>query len=556
MKMLPIEIQGYIDLVRSGALEVCEEQKQLVDLVEDTFAKENIHVDEAQLREYMGLQKYFPYQLLPWEKFVFTLHNCTYKADGNPRWPILFVMVGRGAGKNGYLAFEDFALITPVNGIKHYHVDMFATSENQAKATFNDIHEILDGNEAYFSKYFEWTQETITNKRTRSQIKYHTKAPRTKDGGRPGKVDFDEVHEYENTALEDVAVTGLGKVAHPRRTYITTDGNVRDGSLDKKKERAKKVLERQQPDGGWLYFICRLDSDAEVLDPKKWIKANPSLADPARKALLDEILLEFEEYKEDPAGHIAFPTKRMNRPVGNTEVQVTAWENIVAASRPFPEGLSLEGRAATWAVDYASTQDFVAAGVLFQAEETWYWITHTWVCRQSKTLPRIQFPLAEAEQRGELSFVDGPEIPPETPVEWVEEQREKYNLILGAIDHYRYTLLAKAFAARGYDTDRKTGNLHLTYTPEVSQVAPIITSAFLNHRIVWGDSMIMRWYTNNACRVIDKKGNITFEKIEPKSRKTDGFMALVGAFIAAMLKADELEAENNAGGSLPDVWTY
>lgn len=26
----------------------------------------------------MGLQKYFEYKLLPWEEFVFALHNCTY----------------------------------------------------------------------------------------------------------------------------------------------------------------------------------------------------------------------------------------------------------------------------------------------------------------------------------------------------------------------------------------------------------------------------------------------------------------------------------------------
>ena len=39
----------------------------------------------------------------------------------------------------------------------------------------------------------------------------------------------------------------------------------------------------------------------------------------------------------------------------------------------------------------------------------------------------------------------------------------------------------------------------------------------------------MRWYTWNAKAEIDSKGNITYEKIEPRSRKTDGFMAYVAA---------------------------
>ena len=349
---------------------------------------------------------------------------------------------------------------------------------------------------------------------------------------------------------------GLGKRRLPRRTFITTQGDVRDGPLDKYTSRAEKVLEGNTPDSGWLYFICRLDSDAEIMQPEMWGKANPSLYDPARTELLEEIKLEFEEYKEDPAGHGAFATKRMNRPQGDKEAEVTSWENILAASRPIPEGIGLETHPAVWGVDYASTQDFVAAGVLWEIQGTYYWITHTWVCAQSKTLSRIQFPLAEAEARGELTMVDAPEIDPETPVNWIVEQSEKYNLLLGGIDHYRYTLLSKAFASAGFSTDKRTGNVKLTYTPEQSQVAPIITSAFTSQRIVWGDSMLMRWYTNNACRLIDKRGNISFGKYEPKSRKTDGFMAMVAAFVAAVIKQDEMQAADYSSADLPEVYTY
>ena len=112
------EIQDYIDFVRSGKIRVCEEQILLIDLVENAFKTESIYVDEEQLHKYLSLQKYFPFKLLEWEVFCFTLHNCTYKAPGRLRWPDLFVMVGRGAGKNGCLSFEDFCLMTKINGIK------------------------------------------------------------------------------------------------------------------------------------------------------------------------------------------------------------------------------------------------------------------------------------------------------------------------------------------------------------------------------------------------------------------------------------------------------
>ena len=67
--------------------------------------------------------------------------------------------------------------------------------------------------------------------------------------------------------------------------------------------------------------------------------------------------------------------------------------------------------------------------------------------------------------------------------------------------------------------------------------------------------MLMRWYTNNAKRIIDGRGNISYGKIEPKTRKTDGFMALVAAFIVAEIKRDEL-TYYNMDGDMPDVVVY
>ena len=552
--MIPEKIKAYIDYVHSGERPMCVWQLQLVNLVERAFLTEDIRLDENQAARYLGLQKHFPYRLLLWEEFCFLLHNCVYRADGQLRWPRMAIVVGRGAGKNGYLAFEDFALLTPVNGIRNYDIDIFATSEAQARVTFDDIWDILEGNNDYFSRYFTWTKEEIKNNATNSRLTYNTSSAKTKDGARPGKVDFDELHAYENGKLVDVAVTGLGKKKHPRRTIITTMGDVRGGPMDKLMERAEKVLSGDLADGGWLYFICRLDSDEEINDPDMWGKANPSLYDPNRPELLNEILEEYQEYREDPAGHAAFATKRMNRPKGDILAQVTSWENIQAASKPVPEN-ELFGCPAVGAVDYASTQDFVSAGVLIPKNGIFYWIQHTWVCQQSKTLNYVKFPLREAELRGELTMVDAVEISKDIPVIWLKEQREKYNLILTGIDHFRFSLLSTAFREHGFDPDRKKGNLKLTYDREQSMVAPIIASAFINHKIVWGDCMIMRWFTNNATRIIDKRGNITFGKIEPKSRKTDGFMAMVMAFICYMLRQDELE-NSSQNGSLPDVYIY
>lgn len=547
-KLIP-EIQNYIDLVRSGNIEVCKEQLLLCDYVENCFNDESIFVDESQLHKYLSLQKYFPFELVEWEVFCFTLHNCTYSRPGILRWPDLFTLVGRGSGKNGYLSFEDFCLISEYNNIKNYDIDICANAEDQAKTSFDDVYNVLEENKAKLGRHFYWNKEYIQNLKTKSKLRFRTSNAKTKDGGRPGKVDFDEYHQYEDYKSIQVFRTGLGKKKNPRTTITTTNGDVRDGPLDRMISRAEQILNGGISDNGMLPFICKLDDEKEVENPKMWDKANPFLH--YNEELRMEIAKEYIDYKEDPVSNSAFMTKRMNIPMGNKDAEVTSWENILATNKEIPD---LTGCTCGVGIDYAKTTDFVCAGLLFKFKGKYYWLSHTWVCKKCNDLGRIKAPLQEWEKKDLLTFVDGPEVPPDTPALWIAEQAQKYNLTVMGMDNYRYTLLARALRDVGFDMDKKgVNNIRLTRPSNQMMIAPTITSLFVNNNIVWGDNPLMRWYTNNACMVTSPAGNTTYGKIEPKSRKTDGWMAFIAAFCAC---GNELEDSGETVDFDFGVYTY
>ena len=99
MTPTPEAIQEYIDIVETESLhKMCKEQKLMIKLIKKIFAEEELFCDEERFNKYMSYQKYFPFELLPWEKFVFYLHNCIFKENGLPRFPDMFVLVGRGSG--------------------------------------------------------------------------------------------------------------------------------------------------------------------------------------------------------------------------------------------------------------------------------------------------------------------------------------------------------------------------------------------------------------------------------------------------------------------------
>lgn len=542
-------IQEYLDIIDNEVFSVCKEQKLLSRLIKKIFETENLIIDEEKIEKYFSYQKYFPFDLFPWEKFCFVLHNCVFKEDGLPRFADLFILVGRGSGKNAYLGFEDFCLISPAHGIKNYDVDISANSEDQAKTTFMDIYNILeDPKQAKkMKKHFYWNKEEIINLKTKSRIKFRTNNPKGKDGLRSGKVDFDEIHAYQNWENINVFTTGLGKKDHPRRTYITTNGDVRDGPLDNLLEKAMMILNGEIEDNGFLPFICRLDDEEEVHDFNNWAKANPSL--PYRPSLMEQMKKEYADYKVNPYVNSAFMTKRMNIPKGSKDVEVTSWDNILATSKEIPD---LEGASCTIGIDYTKVNDFLTVGLLFLKGGNYYWITHSWFCTNSRDKDRIKAPLEEWAEQGLLTIVNDIEVNPEVACEWIQDQLIKYNFLKLGVDNFRLALLSKELKNIGIETTDKE-QVKIVRPSDIMKIVPVIDSLFNNQKIIWGDNPLMRWFTNNT-KLTDKNlGNFVYDKIEPKSRKTDGFMAFVHAMIAAQ---DVLEDEDDNELVFMDTLVY
>lgn len=138
------EILEYLEQVESNTPRACPEQHALAAMIRACFDREEIRVDTNQLKKYLGLARYFPFELFAWQKFLIALWDCSYKPDGRPRWKTLLCMVGRGAGKDGFIAFDSACSISPYNPVSHYNVDICANNEEQAVTPVKDLAEVLE----------------------------------------------------------------------------------------------------------------------------------------------------------------------------------------------------------------------------------------------------------------------------------------------------------------------------------------------------------------------------------------------------------------------------
>lgn len=529
---MPPEVLEYIEQVENGPYLACQEQHALAAHIRKCFETEAIHVDAIQLANYLKLEKYFPYRLFPWEKFLTALWDCTYWDDtGLPRWDTVFCMIGRGAGKDGYLSFNSMCSISPYCESPRYDVDICANLEEQATRPLKDLVEVLEtpGQLEKLRKHFYHTKEVAQGMKNRGCVRGRTNNPKSRDGMRTGKAIFNEVHQYENYDNITVFRTGQGKVPHPRVGYFTSNGKVSDGPLDDFLAQGRRILFEGENDRGFLPFICCLNSKEQVHDSENWYMANPSLQ--YNPSLFHETENEYHDWLEYPERNPDFLSKRMGLRMQSAEISVTDYDKVLATNKELP---SLYGMACTVGIDYAEISDWAAVNLHFRRGDHRFDINHAWVCTQSKTLTRVKAPWRDWAQKGDITVVDDVSIHPDLLAGYIQQAATKYVVKGLAMDHHRWTLVSESLRKIGFDPkDRK--NVKLVRPSDIMQVEPVIQDCFDRDLFTWGNVPHLRWAVNNTKRVRSSRtvgvetGNFIYAKIEAKSRKTDPFMALVAS---------------------------
>lgn len=531
MKICNAYLTEWVKGVRSGKIHSSREIKWLVALLDGELDNPDIELRQDDVESCIRFIEEYFFPLFLEQKVIITLMVGLYwKATGFLVFDQIFIMAGRGFGKNGLIS-GIAAWFLSLQGVSNYNVDIVATAEEQAKTSFEEVHEMIDDLPPAKQKQWKYNLEIIEHKKTRSKLRYRTSNAKTKDGGRPGAVIFDEIHAYENYDDVKVFTGGLGKVDRPRRIYITTDGEIRDGLIDDYKERSRRILTGEEPHKGFLPIIFKLDTLQEVGKPYLWDKANPRLNH--APTLLHQVTQEYDEMLSNEKLKEAFITKRMNIPYISKEVTVADWEDIVA-TKDHPMEYS-KGTLCQGSLDYADIRDFASAGIRWKQNGKHYFLQHTWIHEESLKLTKYNIDIDECVEKGWATIVktkDYPTIHPKLMAEWFIEQRKTYNVLPEIkCDMFRATLIKDEFEKYGL-------KIKVVRSGSVTHnlVAPLIQGMLRERSLVMPDDKLMRWYITNVRVSTDKRGNRSFEKIEPIKRKTDGFFCLLHSLYDDQLK--------------------
>ncbi len=540
-------VDDYIQAYEAGKIKLNKRRIKLFELLKkNVLTNPDYYFNDEMVNDCITFAEKWFFPFNAWEKFL-TAFVFFYDRKNKRRvFRKFLVVVGRGAGKNGWVSVVSAFLLSRLHGIRNYNGSIIANSEDQAKTSVDEIHDAVDRHPQLKESEFYATNSQIHSRTTNSTLRFRTSNGNTKDGLRDGFVIFDEIHAYLNNANVKVHISGLGKIHDSRVFEIGSKGYVRDGYLDKELMKADAILDGKSSIEAMFPFVCELDDLKQMDDPSNWELANPSFSRPMvgyAKDVFQETLDDYHDLELDPSGYDEFVIKRMNYEIENLETSVAPYEQIKATNKPIPYD-ELAGREAIGSVDFASMRDFAACGLTFKMNEQIYFVSHQFARKQfvdkyygysansNENSNNKVAPIAEWEERGLLTIVDTPTIDPLEVVDWFSKMREKYIINKIVLDNFRADLLRKFFEDADFEVD-----VIKNPTAIDGLLAPRIEDGFAANKFVWGDNPLLRWNTQNVLVTVDSRGNKKYGKKEERRRKTDGFKA----FEYGQYRVDELE---------------
>lgn len=543
-------VANYLKVIEDGTQPVSDEVNQLVhELLPRTLElmeKREVYFDLTMVQSIIAVPaSVFPYALYDWEAFLtIFIAGFRFTDDDTLCYDEYFLYMARGAGKNGYMSWIIFCLLSKINGIPHYDVAVSASAERQAKRSFDDIFEALSETDPE-QRVYKRTKTEITHKETKSVFQFLSSNATTADGLRLGALYLDEIHAIDGYAMLNVLKSSLGKIPDARIFITTTDGYVRGSVLDSYKEQGRQVLRGElgihypKDDvrhSRLLPFMCCINDLNEATEESGWYKANPSLR--FNRQLLQQYRKEVIQISRNAELNIEFHVKRVNFPKEDNRFALATREELANTKKEHLEDyVRLYGDNQVYGcVDYSDTRDLTSVGIIAhdQLHDKYYYEHESFITHDAFSRGEISDKVLQAGQdSGKLNIAYSKTIEADYVVKYFTRLSANYYIDTIFIDQFKSTILKPALEQAGFTVVVVPIKM-VTET----MVAPIIDKIFSQGKIFAGNDPLFTWAIGNLQKDITKNG-LRYVKIEPKARKTDPASAFICGLIGMLDKEPE-----------------
>ena len=536
-------LEQYHDLIQSGAVIVGYwMRKEIENLIEDLQNPAYIYdTTEAHKRikfmQTLCLQSKHPYfgkpvELMPWQlAFIESLYSFKMADTNLRRFVEAILEIARKSGKSTLLAADGNTDLFIGEGGSE--ICCASNDDRQARYIWREIAGMrsrLDPSKAITSQNLTEIRNDVKN----IIISRMSSKTQNKDGGNYTKFYQDESHDVDeengNCELAEAGWRSMSTKDEPLFINCTTQGFSRDGCyLDKKIERAKKIIEGEIEDIHFLPFLFEQDSEQEIWqDESSWEKSNPSLRYGVKK--LSKLRRDVDIARTDKAARLHLLCKDFNIKQSSAESWLRSEDYTYIQDKKSLE--DFRGHMCLAALDCSQTTDLTNLKLLFmrQGDNTKYIFSHYWMPESKLTDSADKSAGARYEewaQKGYMTIQRGSIIDLTEIVEYIRKLKSQYGITVMKI------VYDKAYAREFEKSiDELSEDLREPVNQKYLSLAIKWTEReFQKQLINYGNNPVDEWCLGNACCFIDGHENYSLKK-STASKRIDGAVVMVMAIEA------------------------
>ena len=495
-------------------------------------------------RRFAGKQ----FVLAPWQAFVIWSLFGWLNEDGNRRFRVAYLQVGKKNGKTLFAAGIGLYCFFS-DGEPGAEVYSAATTRDQAKISHTDAIQMVKASPV-LSGHCSIFKDNISSVRTASKFVPLGSNKDSTDGINVHAAVVDEVHRHRDGGLANVLRFSTSR-DQPLIIQITTAGADVSSYCYEQREYAENVLEQTIAGETFFAFICELDKEDQEeskgdspseptgserwRNPAIWRKANPNLG--IGKSL-DQMLERFEAAAHKPSELDDFKRFDLNWWVHGA---LERWlDPALWRACPQIAPVELLDRDCYGGLDLAATQDVTAFALYWPPTvddplsycRFWYWLPRENIAALQK---QYKVPLAAWADAGHITLTPGTSCDYGRVVSQIIRVRTRgFRIVQIGYDDWNAAEPTNQLAERGFAEDELVPlpQTVKTFSAAMTRLADEVAAKTLVHE----GEPVTRWMMGNVRSASDGSGRTKPMKSEGKRRhKIDGPVAALMGVSRAMV---------------------
>ena len=461
------------------------------------------------------------FDLEPWQQFIIWMLFGWKRKDGNRRFRIAYIEVGRKNGKSTMLAGIGLYLFF-ADGEPGAEVYTAATKRDQARITHSEATRMVKKSPS-LRKRISIFKDNLSMEEGAAKFEPLGRDSDSMDGLNIQAAIIDELHAHKTRDVWDVIETATGSRRQPMILTSTTAGFNRQTICYEQHSYTEKILEGVIKDDTYFGIIFTVDEGDNWEDESCWIKANPNLGVCVK---VDDLRRKAQKAKEMPSALNAF-----------LRLHLDTWTQAETRWLPIDRwnecGFSvdadgLRGRRCYGGLDLSSTIDITAFLLVFPPEkegDKYQALCRFWVPQDNITVRsrRDRVPYEAWLREGYISATPGAAIDYNFIISQIDEDARNYDLQEIAFDRWGASRVYQQLEDMGM-TVIQFGQGYKSMNPPAKELEKMI----LTKEIAHGGNPVLTWMASNVVIKHDPADMIKPDKSK-SIEKIDGITALLMA---------------------------